>query len=319
MKRIVSVAALLLAFGLAVPASAQIQTGSILVKATDQQGAVTPGVTVTITSTVLVAGSMTGVTDAGGVNRFPSLVPGTYTVKLELPGFRTVVRENIQVLVGQTTPVELMMKLAPVAETITVTGASPTVDTTSANVAVNLSEQLIQSTPGGRDIWALVAKMRKPRDYVGGRGGGVRRIPGNLQRPRHDEGVDLTPTASTWPSARPGSDRACTTYASRLEASPEHGDQERRQPRPAEGSPGSNAPRANTTSGQPWNSDANFSVGGPLIANKSRRPRDWRGHRRRRRSLRPSSIASTSTGTDPGLVPARKTPASPCRRTEASS
>jgi len=96
------------------------------------------------------------VTDASGVNRFPSLVPGTYVVKIELEGFKTIVRENIQVLVGQTTPVELAMKVASVAETITVTGASPTVDTTSANVAVNLSEQLIQSTPGGRDIWALV-------------------------------------------------------------------------------------------------------------------------------------------------------------------
>ena len=45
-----------------------------------------PGVTVTISSPVLVAGSMTGVTDAGGVDRFPSLVPGTYAVKLELAG-----------------------------------------------------------------------------------------------------------------------------------------------------------------------------------------------------------------------------------------
>ena len=38
---------------------------------------------------------MNGVTDAGGINRFPSLVPGTYTVKLELQGFQTIVREGI--------------------------------------------------------------------------------------------------------------------------------------------------------------------------------------------------------------------------------
>src|SRR5918912_1040109 len=111
------------------PALAQVQTGSILVRATDEQGAVTPGVSVTITSPALIAGSMSGVTDAGGVYRFPSLVPGTYTVKLELQGFQTVVRENVAVLVGQTTPVELQLKVATVAETVTVTGASPTVDT----------------------------------------------------------------------------------------------------------------------------------------------------------------------------------------------
>ena len=57
-------AALVLA-GLAVPAAAQIQSGSILVRATDQQGAIVPGVSVTISSPVLVAGSMTGVTDSG--------------------------------------------------------------------------------------------------------------------------------------------------------------------------------------------------------------------------------------------------------------
>src|ERR1019366_4515000 len=156
MRKMFGFIALLLALGAAAPAMAQIQTGSILVKATDEQGGATPGVAVTITSSVLVAGSMSGTTDAGGVYRFPSLVPGTYVVKIELQGFQTIVRENIQVLVGQTTPVELAMKIANVAETITVTGASPTVDTTSANVAVNLSEQLLQGTPGGRDIWALI-------------------------------------------------------------------------------------------------------------------------------------------------------------------
>src|SRR3954470_138684 len=102
MKRIASlVAGLALAF--ASIASAQVQTGSILVRAQDEQGAVMPGVSITISSPVLVSGSMTGVTDAGGVNRFPSLVPGTYPVKLELSGFSTLTRENIVVLVGQTT------------------------------------------------------------------------------------------------------------------------------------------------------------------------------------------------------------------------
>jgi hypothetical protein len=162
---------------LAVPAAAQVQTGSILVRAADEQGAVMPGVAITISSPVLVAGSMTAVTDAGGVYRFPSLVPGTYSVKLELSGFQTIDRQNIVVLVGQTTPVELTMKVASLAENVTVTGASPTVDTTSANVNVNLSEQLIQGTPGGRDIWALV-EAKVPglvisRPDVGGTSGGL--------------------------------------------------------------------------------------------------------------------------------------------------
>ncbi len=68
------------------PVTAQVQTGSILVRVADAQGGAIPGVAVTLSSPVLVAGTMTGVTDTAGVNRFPSLVPGTYAVKVELPG-----------------------------------------------------------------------------------------------------------------------------------------------------------------------------------------------------------------------------------------
>ena len=176
MKRIMSSLAVLMALAFAATASAQVQTGSILIKALDEQGALMPGVTITISSPVLVAGTMSGVTDAGGVNRFPSLVPGTYTVKTELSGFQSYTRENIVVLVGQTTPVEFTMKVATLAENITVSGASPTVDTTTATVAVNLSQELIQGTPGGRDIWGLlelkVPGLEMSRPDVGGTSGG---------------------------------------------------------------------------------------------------------------------------------------------------
>ena len=98
MKVILRFCVALIAVAFAASATAQVQTGSILVKAVDQQGAVVPGVTTTISSPVLVGGSMTGVSDAGGAYRFPSLVPGTYQVKLELSGFQTLVREGIVVL-----------------------------------------------------------------------------------------------------------------------------------------------------------------------------------------------------------------------------
>lgn len=170
-------AALALSALTAVPVLAQVQTGSILVRVTDPQGGAVPGVTITLSSPVLVAGSMTGVTDTGGVNRFPSLQPGIYSVKLELQGFRTVIRENVQVVVGQTVPLDMALAVVTVAETVTVTGASPVVDTTSANTSVNLGEQLIQGTPGGRDIWGLVEykvpSLLITRPDVGGTSGGL--------------------------------------------------------------------------------------------------------------------------------------------------
>jgi hypothetical protein len=156
---------------------AQVQTGSILIKVSDEQGAAVPGVSVSLTSSALVAGTATGVTDAGGGYRFPSLPPGVYTVKIELQGFQTVQRENVSVQVGQTIPLDMTMRVATLAETITVSGSAPVVDTTSANVAVNLGEQLLQTTPGGRDIWSLVEykvpSLLITRPDVGGTSGGL--------------------------------------------------------------------------------------------------------------------------------------------------
>src|SRR5688572_15236248 len=164
----------------ALPVYAQVQTGSILVRVTDAQGGAVPGVTVTLTSPVLVAGTMTGTTDTGGVNRFPSLQPGIYSVKVELQGFRTVIRENVVVQVGATVPLDLALAVATVAETVTVTGTSPVVDTTTANTSVNLGEQLLQGTPGGRDIWSLVEykvpSLLITRPDVGGTSGGLQGV-----------------------------------------------------------------------------------------------------------------------------------------------
>jgi hypothetical protein len=169
----------LLAALAAPPAAAQITTGSILVRTVDEQGGMVPGVTVTISSPTLVSGRATGTTDASGSYRFPSLPPGMYSVKVELQGFQTIIREGIQVLVGDTATVELGMKVAALAEVLTVSAESPVVDTTSANVNVHIDQKLLETTPGGRDIWSIVEYkvpglvMGSPD--VGGNQGGLQR------------------------------------------------------------------------------------------------------------------------------------------------
>jgi hypothetical protein len=74
-------------------------------------------------------------------------------------------------------PLDLGLKLATRQEEVTVSGESPVVDTTSANVNVTLDTQLLQKTPGGRDIWSLV-EYKVPglvttRPDVGGAAGGL--------------------------------------------------------------------------------------------------------------------------------------------------
>ena len=69
---------------LAAPAMAQTLTGSITGTIKDEQGAVLPGVTVTLTGK---QGAQTQVTEANGSYRFPALEVGTYEVSAELSGF----------------------------------------------------------------------------------------------------------------------------------------------------------------------------------------------------------------------------------------
>ena len=115
MKRFVIGLALLLAFAL--PAFAQLQGGSISGIIKDDQGGVLPGVTVTAQG---VDATQTFTTGADGEYRFLNLAPGPYTVTATLQGFSTLVRENIVVAVGRSVDLPLTLKIATVAETITV-------------------------------------------------------------------------------------------------------------------------------------------------------------------------------------------------------
>jgi hypothetical protein len=137
------------------PAWAQVQTGSIFVRATDEQGAAVPGATITLTSPVLPQ-PLTGVTDSTGAYRFQALSIGRYTVRIALTGFQTINREDVVVVQNQTTSIDFALKLGAVTEEVTVTGESPVVDAKSATVNVNLDAMLLETTPGGKDIWNIL-------------------------------------------------------------------------------------------------------------------------------------------------------------------
>ena len=91
--------ALLAAVGLLVgsaPAMAQAPTGDIVGRAADTSGAVLPGVVVTVSGGSLIQ-PLSSTTGDTGTYLFPGLQPGTYSVKFELTGFRTVVVEGVRV------------------------------------------------------------------------------------------------------------------------------------------------------------------------------------------------------------------------------
>src|SRR5437899_10627716 len=125
MKRVIFVLALL-AIATTGTAFAQIQGGTVSGTVRDEQGGVLPGVTVTAQG---VDATQTFVTEATGEYRFLNLAPGPYRVTATLPAFTTLVRDNVIVSVGKSVELPMQLKIAQVAETITVSGEPPVIDT----------------------------------------------------------------------------------------------------------------------------------------------------------------------------------------------
>lgn len=125
----------------------QAITGTILGTVTDDQGLVLPGASASVSSDQLPGGPRLVVTNASGQYRFPNLPPGDYTLTVELPGFGTYIEERMQVLVGGTLERAVSLGLATVAETVTVTGESPVVDTRKSGVSTNYSNEYMENTP----------------------------------------------------------------------------------------------------------------------------------------------------------------------------
>ena len=118
---------------------------------TDNTGALVPGVTVTATSPALQVPSVTTVSDERGEYRLTPLPPGLYTVLFELAGFQTVQRTAVRLTVGFTARVDAELLVGGVAETVTVTGASPLVDTTSTTTSTEFTFQELEVLPTTRD------------------------------------------------------------------------------------------------------------------------------------------------------------------------
>jgi hypothetical protein len=139
------------------PAASQDFRGRINGTVTDNTGAVLPGVTVTATSPALIQ-PQAQVTGADGSYRFLALPPGVYLIDFELTGFQNVKREGVRVVINQTLTVDQQMQVATLQETVTVTGESPIVDTSTTTLATNFTKELLTEIPNARDVWAAMAQ-----------------------------------------------------------------------------------------------------------------------------------------------------------------
>jgi hypothetical protein len=145
---------------IALPSTVHAQ-GAVLAAVTgvvqDASGGVLPGVTVEVSSPVLIERVRAGVTDATGRYRLGNLPAGTYTLTAALPGFNTMRREGIELSGSFTATVNLSLQVGALEETVTVTGEAPVVDVSSAQRQQVINSEVMASIPASRSYEGLAA------------------------------------------------------------------------------------------------------------------------------------------------------------------
>jgi hypothetical protein len=122
---------------------------------TDQTGAVVQGAQVTITNDG-TAISTTTHTDDRGLYTFTGLRPASYTMKVEAQGFQSAERKQIVLQVSQQTTIDFSLKPPGVLATIEVTAATPPLDTESAALGTDISNEYVRDIPlYNRSIFGL--------------------------------------------------------------------------------------------------------------------------------------------------------------------
>ena len=186
MKRLV-LALALLCTALPIPALAQSSNGNLSGTVTDAAKALIPGVTVTATNTATGVVS-TAISNETGTYTIPSLLPGSYKVSAELPGFQTQTFTNVQF--GNAAQLRLNFTL-PVASVSTAVEVIVEADrlllSSTSSVGAVLPEKTVQDLP----ITGLMGN-----DAVTG-------LIGTLPGINLSSDLVLQPTTPWWPASAP--------------------------------------------------------------------------------------------------------------------
>jgi carboxypeptidase family protein len=171
-------------FALLLPLAASAQTSGIAGEVKDTSGAVLPGVTVEVASPALIERVRTATTDGSGRFSITNLRTGVYRVTFTLPGFNTVLRENVELTSDFTSTINAEMKVGAIEETITVAAESPLVDVQSITARTVMTRDVMDTIPTGRNIQAVGILIPGTSLALGGGGALSRDVggSGNLQQ-----------------------------------------------------------------------------------------------------------------------------------------
>src|SRR5262245_3027944 len=131
--------------------------GEVTGRVTDPSGAVIPGASLTLTNTNTNAGRNVVTTEAGAYT-FPSIAPGFYRLRTELPGFKAAASETFQVQVQQVVRLDVTLQLGQVSDTVEVAAAADLLQAETATVGAVVENRTITELPlNGREYLNLAA------------------------------------------------------------------------------------------------------------------------------------------------------------------
>ncbi len=138
---------LCLAFGVCTTTSfGQAVYGSIIGTVTDPQGNMVTGAKVTVTSVTKGTSQETAANDSGNYS-VTHLIPDTYKVKVEAPGFKTHDVASVQVSADAAARVDAQLQVGAVTQTVEVTGEVPQLKTDRADVSIQFNEKYVSELP----------------------------------------------------------------------------------------------------------------------------------------------------------------------------
>ena len=157
---------------LVAPAAWAQQAGGIAGQVTDETGGALPGVTVEVSSPALIGGSQVLITDGEGRYNAINLPIGTYAATFTLPGFSTVLRDELEIGAGFTANISVQLTVGALEETITVSGATPVVDVQSVRQQRTMPQAELETLPSGniglQTLAAVTPGFGTTRADVGG-------------------------------------------------------------------------------------------------------------------------------------------------------
>jgi hypothetical protein len=157
------------------PLLAQITTGTVAGSVKDPTGAVIPGATVMLISATRGTKTAPAVTNETGDFVFPNVTPDTYIIEVTLDAFKTARRGDVVVTGGDRVGVgAIVIEPGALAETVTVVGQSPLVQTQSGERSYAVTSQQIETLPFSRNNFTSLTAFTPGVVQVGASAGGTR-------------------------------------------------------------------------------------------------------------------------------------------------